>query len=241
MRGKISAAENQLWLQSTMRLQCKKEINNPNISHILIKMSNFAGPQFPALKKLFPDFKQMFITRHPKPALISFNKVYHSMPSKYWLWMKNGSDLVIGNLSFPNDDQVWRKRYAEFYRKGVRQPKLRSCNDQEQIAYYFAASFDAYKDNRGNYDHTVLFEDLKAEPEKQMGEILEVMGLPNAFVKESLKGLKGDSQKGLLGKIGATKVTITDEEWGQANKVLKDMGSPLRFDMELDELRKLIS
>ncbi len=90
----ISLPQYRRLLRSALRLQCKRE--RLAYTHLFVKMSNFSGPTFPFLKELFPDIEQMFITRHVKPALVSYVKVMRTLPQlwyrlgrTYSFWMKH--------------------------------------------------------------------------------------------------------------------------------------------------------
>ncbi len=74
-----SEAEYHRLLRSALRVQCKPE-KDTEITHILLKMNNWATGQFPILKRFFPDVTQMFITRHLRPSLLSYVKVMQVLP-----------------------------------------------------------------------------------------------------------------------------------------------------------------
>ncbi len=110
VRKEISLPQFERLLRSVARLQLKPEVKHPNITHVLVKMSNFAAPQFPTLKKMFPEFTQMFITRQLRPSLRSYVKLYIFLPR---LWRSGGklTEFFFHFLAFPYDDANWWDRY----------------------------------------------------------------------------------------------------------------------------------
>lgn len=77
--NKITMDEYKRLIQSSVRLQCKKE-HKKEVDQIFIKMTSMMSPQFPILKELYPNAKFIFNTRHWKPSLSSFMQIVKSIP-----------------------------------------------------------------------------------------------------------------------------------------------------------------
>ncbi len=46
------------------------------MDHVFLKVTASTAPQVPALRRMFPDCKLVFNTRHPRPSVASFVRVH---------------------------------------------------------------------------------------------------------------------------------------------------------------------
>ena len=76
LTGKVSYAEYQHLLESTFRIQCKKE---KGIDPIVMEWVPFASPTIPFLKEKYPDINLIFNTRNLKETHGSIKKVFDSI------------------------------------------------------------------------------------------------------------------------------------------------------------------
>ena len=109
--------------RSVLRLQCKSEVRRPNDTHLLIKMSNFAGPCFPILKELFPDVQQLFISRRFKESAYSYFKVMRSLP-RWWYRLDRTRNFWRKHTTFPIQSADWwdfheKETYRYSYEGGI--------------------------------------------------------------------------------------------------------------------------
>jgi hypothetical protein len=228
---KISHAEYRRLLKSALRIQCKPELSKPDITHIFIKMSNFSSPTFPLLKELFPDVQQMFITRKYRESLLSYFKIVRGLP-QIWYWMGESYNFFINHMTFPVDDPHWWQLYRE--------EKSRGFTDEEGIAFGFSGSIETFLRHKDNYDHVMLYEDIRAEPEREARALFDALGLDDRYIPDALAAMREDSQQGVLGVRGNAHITLTEEEIANTEAMFRLTDSPLSLDMTLDQLRELI-
>ncbi len=236
LTGKISNPQLRVLLRSTFRLQCKPEKqSNPDLERIFIKMSHLAGSHFPMLKELFPNHIQIFNTRLPQTALQSYTKVAQWAP---WVWIVTGlrKRFFDTHQILPYHDLAywdhWRRIMANNFLQGVDIPS-------RTVAFWMAAGIQQYTDTKDNYACAIIYEDLRADPAKVIGEVFEAMGVPLECLAKGLEALKEDAQKGTFGEHGA-KINVTPAMEESYNSTLKECGSPLSMDMSLDDLRRMV-
>jgi len=230
-RRVISHAEYERLLKSVLRLQCKRELEKPDITHVFIKMSNFSGPVFPKMKELFPAVQQMFITRHFKASIHSYFKIARGLPQ---LWMKFGEGyrFFMNHMTFPIDDPHWWELFRRELRRGM--------TDEEGMTLALAGAIESFIRTKDNYDHVMLYEDIRAEPEKECRALFTAMGLDHKYIPDALDAMREDSQQGVLGIRGNAHIKLTEEEITNIARIFRITKSPISMDMSLDDLRTVL-
>ena len=66
------------------------------------------------------------------------------------------------------------------------------------------------------------------------------MNISHDHLDDALLALRHDSQKGIFGNMGNAKIHISKETFDKCDFWMKKYNSPLRIDMTMDELRKLV-
>jgi len=227
----ISQAEYVRLLKSALRIQCKPELSKPEITHVFIKMSNFAGTTFPALKELFPDIQQMFITRRYKESLLSYFKIARGLP-QIWIWLGHSYNLFLHHLSFPVEDPKWWDLYRFKTNEGF--------TYAEGLAFTYAGAIESFVRTRENYDHVMLYEDIKAEPEREARALFNALGLDEKYIPDALSAMREDAQQGVLGIRGTAHIELTPIEMVETDATFKMLDSPLTMNMTLEQLRSII-
>ena len=59
-----------------------------------------------------------------------------------------------------------------------------------------------YQRHKDIYQHTILFEDVIADPEREIKKIFDLMDIGHEHVPGALESLKEDSQRGTFGPRG---------------------------------------
>ena len=230
----ISYPEYERLMRATMRLQLKPE-KEFNPTHVMIKMSNMSSSAFRYYHEMFPKFKLMFITRHPKPSMKSYWKVVKSLPQMYY---KTGqaTQWWFQHLPFPYEKVEWWDRLREWYHE----KRYARAQPETHVILGMGGQLEEYLDTKDMYEKKLIFEDLKANPEKEIGDVFDVMGLDKKHIPAALTALKEDSQAGTFGPMGTGHINVSEDSFDACDSVLKEIGSPFRLNMTMDELRNLI-
>ena len=236
IQGRLCGMENyKRLLRSAMRIQCKPENKRPELERIFLKMNNFAGSQFPLLKKLFPKFDQLFITRHPRASFASYMKLVKKWAPALWYWTGNRRRFFMTHMSVAYKAPYWwdllRQMQADAMLPGAPLPPITA-------AFSLAAGVDGYLRTSDHYEKAILFEDLKEDPAKVMSDLFRVIGVSQERVPRALEALKEDSQQGQFGGRGG--VSANPGEYKAFEDTLKLLGSPLSLDMKQEDLKDLI-
>ncbi len=83
--------------------------------------------------------------------------------------------------------------------------------DEEGIAYALAGSTAAILEHKEDYDHSMLYEDIRQDPRGECLKLLDKLGLSRHYVDQCLEALKSDSQQGVQGFGSKMKVQLTHE------------------------------
>ena len=86
----------------------------------------------------------------------------------------------------------------------------------------------------------ILFDDLVANPELVVGQLLDLMGIPREHLSTALKALRRDSQKGIFGQR-KEKAAISETESDRIEVMLRrDLHSPVGLNATQEEFKRLI-
>ncbi len=144
--------------------------------------------------------------------------------------------FFFDHAAFPYDDEFW----CQMARSHRDLRKTEKETYEENLAFGYAGSIAVYLRNKSDFAKAIIFEDLKADPEKEAADILEIMGLDRAMASEAIKALGQDSQRGIFGKLGTASVKVTDHKWAKVDKKLEECRVPIRVGMSIHDLRKLV-
>ena len=237
MTGKISYAEYQHLLESTFRIQCKKE---KGIDPIVMEWVPFASPTIPFLKEKYPDINLIFNTRNLKETHGSIKKgaLFGSiMPFSMQLI------TVFNIIFFPlerhipihYDDIKWWKIY--------RNNRLSFDEDVERAKFLFFnwwGAIEMYRKMKEKYLTTILFDDLIADPKKEIEYLFDVLSISREYLDHATEALKSDSQQGVFGKRGLGKIKDESEALGKLDAVFRQFDVPFSSDGSLEQLRELL-
>ena len=86
----------------------------------------------------------------------------------------------------------------------------------------------------------ILFDDLVANPELVVGQLLDLMGIPREHLSTALRALRRDSQKGIFGRR-KEKAAIGETESDRIEVMLRrDLHSPVGLTTTQEEFKRLI-
>ena len=153
-KGEISLPQYKRLIKSTFRLQLK-HVRDMN-AKLFIKMASLIGSSFPIYKTVFPHYKQMFISRHFKPTLCSYLKMYQTLPF-VWHRIYNGKvKCLVDHLPFPLEAATWWD---------LRQSWAKKTPTVEQvICAIVAGSIEDFANHKDNFELCILYEDLHRNP-----------------------------------------------------------------------------
>ena len=234
LRGEVSLAEYEKILDSTFKIQCKKE---DNINRIIIKVPMCATSTLSYLKSTYPKIQLLFITRHPLASFRSYDKLWTILPVSGALgFLLDVNKFRSKNYPIPVNDLIWWQRYREALEEGM------TLDQQIAITRVFFFNYwmvmDAYLQNKSSYDYNIFYEDLVQKPSQIIEEVFSKLEIPKQHLAKALKDMKGDSQKGFF------KGGYTDKDLPKVidlmNKKFKEHQVPITVDMPMDEFRLLL-
>lgn len=234
LRGEVSLAEYEKILDSTFKIQCKKE---DNINRIIIKVPMCATSTLSYLKSTYPKIQLLFITRHPLASFRSYDKLWTILPVSGALgFLLDVNKFRSKNYPIPVNDLTWWQRYREALEEGM------TLDQQIAITRVFFFNYwmvmDAYLQNKSSYDYNIFYEDLVQKPSEIIEEVFLKLEIPKQYLAEALTAMKGDSQKGFF------KGGYTDKDLPKVidlmNKKFKEHQVPITVDMPMDEFRLLL-
>ncbi len=178
----------------------------------------------------------MFITRHPHASFNSYMKLVRQWAPKLWYWTGNRHRFFMGHQVVPYDDLDWWDRLRRL-RAYTFLPEF----DFPSVVAGFglAAGLSEYSRTKHNYARAILFEDLKSDPSAVMSGVFETIGVPLDRVPAALEELKKDSQQGHFGGMGGVK-KVPQKFFDSFDAALAECESPLRVDMTMEQLRKVV-
>ena len=236
LRGEISFVEYEKILKSTFQLQCKKETG---IKRIVMKHSTSATSCLGTLKKLFPEIKLLFITRHPLPSLKSYDKLWTLLPVSGTLaFLANVNGISWKNYPIPCDDHDWWTRYRDVIKEG--------CTLDQRIAmvrvffFNYWCVVEQYIKQKISYEMAILYEDLCQNPKDVISDVFSSLDIPLVHTSSALKALESDSQQGFFGKRGeyiekdlSTIMELVDEKF-------KECDIPFKVNISMNEFRNIL-
>ena len=234
LTGKISYIEYQHLLDSTFRLQCKKQTG---IDHIVMKWWPNATPTIPFLKEKYPNLNLVFNTRNLKPTHGSVGKIFEAL-----LPISARLSIVFKAIFFDDplicidyDDIEWWKIY--------RKRRFSFDKDIERAKFLFFnwwGPIEMYRKMKNKYVATILYEDLLKEPKNEIQQLFNSLGISNEFLDLSMEALKTNSQQGLFGKKGSSKTNDQTEALCKLDSIFKQFNVPFSSDGTLEQLKNLL-
>ena len=98
-----------------------------------------------------------------------------------------------------------------------------------------------YLRNKTDYSHAVLYEDLIGDPRGKAQQMLDDLEIPADQARLAIRGMELDSQNDMFTGLGKKKrKLLTPEDWAISDSIMEEIGSPIRHDMSLDQLRSLL-
>ena len=146
------------------------------------------------------------------------------------------SDFWYTHLPFPCHEAKWWDIVQEWRDK----PRKTNEIEETQIVLAIAGQMAEYFETKHLYEKKLIFEDLTANPAKEIGDVFDVMGLDKVHIPKALTALKSDSQSGTFGPMGTGHISVTEEKFEECDKILKELEVPISNAMSLDEFRKAI-
>ena len=221
-------------IQSCMRVHCKVEPSS-KVRRIIIKMTPSTSPMFVIIHELFPKFDLIFNTRHPKPSILSLNKVMTSIQERSIYFT-----LQLHLNNFPHDafPFLYHEKYLEKTESLMAVVKNYSLDNIMAVVY--AAVFLTYANAKHIYKHVVLYENLVSNPEREAKKLFSVLNISEKYIPAALEALKQDSQKSTFGKR-EDKPMITDDKWEKQDEILQTFIPQLRCSMTKDEFKSVFN
>lgn len=201
---------------------------------VVLKMSVMLSPIVRLIKTTLPQMKVIFITRHIRPSLESFEKMMRSLP----IYDHNLplAEFLIENAALPYDvpncTKV-REKYQALARRKVIAAGIINCLTYSGAIYNFLR-------NRSIYQHSMIYEDLASRPDREIRRLLANFGMPADLHSAAAKAMAQDSQRNFFDTKGIKGTFYTEADWMLCDQVLQELGLPFSTTVSVDELRALI-
>jgi len=236
LRGDISLVEYEKLLDSTFRVQCKKE---NGIQRIIIKHSMSATSTLAYMKRAYPQIQLLFITRHPFPSLKSYDKLWTLLPvSGTIAGLANVNGIYWKHYPIPANDLIWWQRYRSVIAEG--------CTHDQKISmvrfffFNYWCAVEQYTKNKGLYDMAILYEDLCERPQEIVSDLFSKLKISHINIPVALGVMATDSQKGFFGKRGSYCQTDLSLISDLLDRKFKECNIPIEMNMSLEQFRRVL-
>ena len=236
LKGKVSLVEYEKILDSTFRLQCKRE---NGINHILIKLNMSATPTLSYIKRRYPETTLLFNTRHPLPSLKSYGKLWNILPvSGTIAILLNINGFGTDNYPIHYDDIVWWERYRALVDEGS------TLDKQIALMRFFFFSYwcvvEQYIKNKNLYHKVIFYEDLCERPATVIEDLFSSLNLPHGHVQDALSAMKSDSQKGMFGNMGTYANEDLSSTIASLDRKFTECNLPISMNITMENFRNMV-
>lgn len=238
VRGKISNEDGnyERLIKSILTLQCKDE-KSRDVKRIFLKPPVWCTSQFPLMKKVCPGIKPVFITRHPKPSVVSFYKM--ATGPVFVESLKAELPKLMQQLTpLPYHDPT-----GSF--EAFRVNTLNKCglhNLEQFCAMACGVALLCYGQDKPHYVDTIVYEDLIKDPEERTSALFKKLDLPLELVPLALTALDKDSQQKFFGNTdGREHSVFTEQMWTKVEAIFEELKIPLSHKMSLEAFTAFIN
>ena len=186
--------------------------------------------QVPLIKSLFPSTKLLFITRHIRPTLESFERVLSAIVEP--LPSERG-DFWFYYLPFLNSDRT----SVEVERKYLQMRRTLPIFYMLTLGY--AGALQLFLRKKEDYSHSLIYEDLVEKPRINARKMLQALGMPEAMTVNVLRGLDADSQNDMFAQV-PTGQRISGDNWKKIDDLLKQANSLVQSAMTVNDLKEIL-
>ncbi len=106
----------------------------------------------------------------------------------------------------------------------------------ETNTIYYSSGLCSYLELKHIIRHTILYENLTADPAKEISKLFDMLDIPQECVQLGLKALEQHSQKGVISET-ARNYEITQETKNMMDRYFKDLDLPVRTTSTLEEFK----
>lgn len=175
--------------------------------------------------------KIILSTRHPKPSMISFAKVFKSVgPGD----SNDNEDFWLTCFGLPYDVK-FRPIYEKY------RTNWKSTTDGETIALGYGVVLACYFQHKNIYTATVMYEEMTKNIECGTKKLFDKLNIPEKYVLKALTALQQHSQNNVLGSSDMnSEDLLTKEDWKRADEIFQELEIPINNSMTVEELSKLV-
>jgi len=237
VKGDISYAEYRNLLESTYRLQCKKE-SGSNINHIVMKWNPWATAAIPYLKEMHPEINLVLNTRNLNETITSWLKIENLFPISGFVsiaYNLQGERCFDSPVDF--DDIKWWKWYRNIDKPSPVHFKAKwVC----KWAVIWWGVLEMYLKDKSKYVVHIMYEDIQKDPKQELLKLLNALNIPTHNLASSVEALMFDSQRGVSGKLGLNYREDPTKTYNVINKLFKELKIPFSTHNTVDDLRELL-
>jgi len=172
----------------------------------------------------------MLSTRHPKPSILSFAKVFLSFEPE--------PIEIRGNFWFSGVGFPYGEKYQTLFDKYYGSRK--EATYSEYAAAGYAACIAGYLENKSMYKITVVYEEIMKDVERKTAEMFQALGIPLEHVSESIKALSVHSQHNMFDNTKGDHGPINELEWSKVEDIFRDINVPLELSMTINDLSNIV-
>lgn len=226
IQNQLTWPEYEKLIETLTKLQFKASKNVKTDNYIL-KLPLMCSAMMKPIQDIFGSkIKIILSTRHPKPSMISFAKVFQMTDigkiQKFWLT----------SLGLP---------YTQAYKSILQQLRSRmdSLSVGEITALGYGSVIACYKENPEVYKHVVIYESMLSNLEEETKKLFQVLQLPNECIAVALTALQKHSQNNFFGSSALNKEELITD-WPSANAIFEMLNvSEIQSNMSYSDLQKI--
>ncbi len=190
------------------------------------------------MREVFPCMKLFFNARHPRASMKSYCHTLLS-PAMGSMLTHQFHDCWPDSLAFDYRNAKLQAVKREAMRD--KSPRVDMATFARDCALMYGGAVDFYLGHRHLYLRCVLYENLVGDPEAEVSELFDILGLPSEHIPEALACLESHSQGFIFGDPKKEKRReFGPAEFREVDKAFEDIGLPLSTDMTVEEFKALM-
>ena len=237
MRNNGSLPDHQIdrLLKNTFRVLCQR--NNSNVDHLVMKLNPICNGLVPDILKEFPRTKVIFNTRNMRASLKSLLELKARITQSAIMpkTIVSFYDWISYCAFYKEERDFWKKLQAKY---GIHKFGIGRKKDLETWVFHFCLWYSSFFWIKNHAVKVVFYEDLVKDFRKEMGEIFDLLEIPQQHLDHALTATANDSQRDTLGKRPNLTATFIPTEEEFIDKLLMKAKLPFRFNDSCDQMKQ---
>ncbi len=208
-----------------------KTSSDSDVKRIFMKLPPFGTYQCQLIQEFFPKSFFMLSTRHPRPSLQSFRKIWAVFSTGFFGWTSQCWRSQGWNICTPHVGKKYDKMQKLV--KSWRQPVTFDMN----AALIYADSLSSAKEQGDIFQQVGLYEDLVANPSATVERLFKNMGIEED-ISVGLTAMDIESQNGVFSyKVSKD---VSPSTAAGADQINRDFHLNFPYNCTMDEFRSFL-